>query len=444
MDSDPYLHMFSDMFSGAFTGTDFILIALTVVLTIVNAIVSGSEVALFSLTQSEIADLHTDTSPQAHRISNLLKHPDRLSSAIFITFIFLNITIAALLFYLFYSKFPYFSTPYGIILSVVIIVAYVLLFLEFLPKIIASQKPMHYVRKNHRLILLIYKLQFPLSVLLTKTTDVFSRYSIEKKYDISFEDLSTALELTSDNAPSMEEKDMLEGIIRFRDKTVENIMVSRSDMIAIDIETPFSEVIRFIVAAGFSRIPVFEENPDNIKGILYVKDLLPHIDKIDNFRWQSLIRPAYFVPGTKRVDDLLEEFRANKNHMAIIVDEYGGTSGIVTMEDILEEIVGDISDEYDEEESPLYTLMPDGTYVFEGKTSLEDFIEITGVPKKDFEKIGEEADTIAGLMLELRGDFPKLKEKIEFRGYGFKVEEMNDRRIIKVIFIPKDKKAAGQ
>ena len=276
----------------------------------------------------------------------------------------------------------------------------------------------------------------PFSSLLVRTSNIFSRSTIRKRYEISMDDLSKALEITSGEIKHEQEKDMLEGIIRFRDTTVNDILVSRTDVVAINIETQFTEVIRFIVEAGFSRIPVFDENPDNIKGILYVKDLLPHLGKADNFRWQSLIRPAYFVPGTKRIDDLLEEFRANKNHMAIVVDEYGGTTGIVTMEDILEEIVGDISDEYDEEEKPFYTIAQDGSYIFEGKTSLEDFIEVTGVPERDFEKLQEEADTIAGLMLELKGDFPKRKELVEYKKYGFQAEEMSKRRIVKVRFIP--------
>lgn len=249
------------------------------------------------------------------------------------------------------------------------------------------------------------------------------------------EDLSKALEITSDEISRDQEKEMLEGIIRFRDKSVDDIKISRSDMIAINIQTLFVDVIDFIVEAGFSRIPVYEDNPDNIKGILYVKDLLPHLGKPHNFKWQSLIRSAYFVPGAKRIDDLLEEFRSNKIHMAIVVDEYGGTSGLVTMEDILEEIVGDISDEYDEE-LPLYTIATDGTYIFEGKTPLEDFIKITNVPEKDFEAMSDEVDTLAGLLLELKGDFPKRKETFTYKKYTFQAEEMSKKRIIKVRYIP--------
>ncbi len=426
MDPDPLPFISSEVQAAALSVADYILIVLTLVLTYINAIISGSEIAFFSLSQEETEELNTDTRPGSVRVSKLLREPEKLLSAIVISYNSLNITIVTLLFYLL-NLTPYFSgSDNKVILKLLIIIAFILLFVEFIPKTYA----------NSRFIQILNKLMAPFSSLLVRTSNIFSKSVIQKRYEISMDDLSKALEITSGEIKQEQEKDMLEGIIRFKDKTVDHILVSRSDMVAIDIATPFREVIRFIVEAGFSRIPVFEENPDNIKGILYVKDLLPHLIKTDNFRWQSLIRPAYFVPGTKRIDDLLEEFRANKNHMAIVVDEYGGTTGIVTMEDILEEIVGDISDEYDEEVKPFYTIAPDGSYIFEGKTSLEDFIEVTGVPERDFEKLQEDVDTIAGLMLELKGDFPKRKELVKYKRYGFQAEEMSKRRIMKVRFIP--------
>jgi len=436
LDPDPLPFISSEVQAAALSVADYILIVLTLVLTYINAIISGSEIAFFSLSQEETEELNTDTRPGSVRVSKLLREPEKLLSAIVISYNSLNITIVTLLFYLL-NLTPYFSgSDNKVILKLLIIIAFILLFVEFIPKTYASQRSLTFARNNSRFIQILNKLMAPFSSLLVRTSNIFSKSVIQKRYEISMDDLSKALEITSGEIKQEQEKDMLEGIIRFRDKTVDHILVSRSDMVAIDIATPFREVIRFIVEAGFSRIPVFEENPDNIKGILYVKDLLPHLIKTDNFRWQSLIRPAYFVPGTKRIDDLLEEFRANKNHMAIVVDEYGGTTGIVTMEDILEEIVGDISDEYDEEVKPFYTIAPDGSYIFEGKTSLEDFIEVTGVPERDFEKLQEDVDTIAGLMLELKGDFPKRKELVKYKRYGFQAEEMSKRRIMKVRFIP--------
>ena len=436
MDPDPLSFIYPDIQAAAFSAADYLLIVLTLVLTFINAVISGSEIAFFSLNQEETEKIHTDTDHKSVRASQLLQKPEKLLSAIVISYNFLNITIVTLFFYLL-NLIPFFSGSHNkIILELLVIIVFILLFVEIIPKTYASRRSLQFVRNNSRFITILNKLMAPFSSLLVRTSNIFSRSTIRKRYEISMDDLSKALEITSGEIKHEQEKDMLEGIIRFRDKTVNDILVSRTDVVAINIETQFTEVIRFIVEAGFSRIPVFDENPDNIKGILYVKDLLPHLGKADNFRWQSLIRPAYFVPGTKRIDDLLEEFRANKNHMAIVVDEYGGTTGIVSMEDILEEIVGDISDEYDEEEKPFYTIAQDGSYIFEGKTSLEDFIEVTGVPERDFEKLQEEADTIAGLMLELKGDFPKRKELVEYKKYGFQAEEMSKRRIVKVRFIP--------
>ncbi len=439
MDPDPLSFLQSEVTTLSLSAVHYFIFAFTLVLIIINAIVSGSEISFFSLTASETEEINTSTDKKSRRVSELLRHPEKLMGTIVITYNFLNIIIITLLFYLL-NLFPYFSgTGNQIILEIFIILIVTLLFVEIIPKFYASHNALKFSRHNSLLIKWVYKLMNPFSSLLVKTSNIFNRSVLQKKYEISMDDLSKALEITSNEIKHEQEKDMLEGIIRFKDKIVDDILVSRSDMVALDLDTAFRKVITFIIDAGFSRIPIFEENPDNIKGILYVKDLLPHLEKGDNFRWQSLIRPAYFVPATKRIDDLLEEFRANKNHMAIVVDEYGGTMGIVTMEDILEEIVGDISDEYDEEAKPLFTMAQDGSYIFEGKTTLEDFLKITDTPEKDFVKFMDEADTIAGLMLELKGDFPKRKETVEYKKYAFQAEEMSKRRIMKVRFFIPDK-----
>ncbi len=436
MDSDPLVNSVFPI--SGLSVPDYFLIGLTFLLIVINFIISGAEVAFFSLSRKDSpGSFPEETNPKAERVKKLLNAPERLLGAIVIAYHFLNILIISLLFYLL-SKLPFFNTGSGYRwLSVVVVGGFVVVLLEIIPKIFASVNPKKFSIRHIRLIEITNQVMKPFSYLLAKTTGLLSKSGIQKKYGISMDDISRALEITSNEITQDREKDMLEGIIRFKDKTVDDIMISRSSMVALDIETPFTSVIDFIVNAGFSRIPAYEENPDNIKGILYVKDLLPYIDRKDDFRWQSLIRPAYFVPSAKRIDDLLEEFRTNKKHMAIVVDEYGGTKGIVTLEDILEEIVGDISDEYDEEEKPPYTVAADGSYIFEGTTSLEDFIEITGVPEKDFEKMMDEVDTIAGLMLELKGDFPKRKETIEYKDYSFQAEEMSKIRITKVRFSTK-------
>ena len=253
-----------------------------------------------------------------------------------------------------------------------------------------------------------------------------------KSHNISVDELSQALELT-DKAELSDENNILEGIIRFGGETAKEVMTSRLDVVDLDIRTPFKDVMKCIVDNAYSRIPVYAGSRDNIKGVLYIKDLLPHVNKGDNFRWQSLIRPAYFVPETKMIDDLLRDFQANKIHIAIVVDEFGGTSGIVTMEDIIEEIVGEIHDEYDDEERT-YAVLNDHTWVFEAKTLLTDFFKITKLDEDDFERIVGDADTLAGLLLEIKGEFPVLHEKVSYMNYEFEVLEMDNRRILKVKF----------
>ena len=253
---------------------------------------------------------------------------------------------------------------------------------------------------------------------------------VKENYNISVDELSQALELTDKNDIS-DEQSMLQGIIRFGGETAKEVMTPRPDIVGLDIQTPFPEVIRCIIDNAYSRIPIYQRSRDNIKGILYIKDLLPHLDKGNTFRWQSLIRPPYFVPETKMLDDLLREFQQNKVHMAIVVDEFGGTSGLVTMEDIIEVIVGEINDEYDEDERT-YIKFNDSTYIFEGKTLLSDFYKIVGTDEDSFEDVVGEADTLAGLLLELKGEFPKRHEKLTYRNFTFEILEMDERRILKV------------
>lgn len=411
--------------------TDYALIILLILLIIINAIVSGSQIALFNLEKNIPDNLSIADEKRKIRILNLLKKPEKLLSSLVLSYHLLNVTITVFTVYLL-NQLPYFvlNSRKSLILEVLIAVCLILFFIEFIPKQIAGKHSMRFALNNVALIESINRFISPISSLLTKI-GIFNKSSIPSgPISLYNDELSESEELSRE-----QEKEMLEGIIRFRDKNVDDIKVSRGDMIAINIQSPFTEVIGFIVEAGYSRIPVFEETHDHIQGILYVKDLLPHIGKPPNFKWQTLIRSAYFVPGTKRIDDLLEEFRANKIHMAIVVDEYGGTSGLITMEDILEEIVGDISDEYDEE-FPLYTIATDGSYIFEGKTPLEDFIKIANLPEKDFELMSDEVDTLAGLLLELKGDFPKRKEHFTYKNYKFQAEEMSKKRILKVRYFP--------
>ena len=247
---------------------------------------------------------------------------------------------------------------------------------------------------------------------------------------LSVDDLEQALELT-DEEDLKDEKNMLEGIVRFGDETAKEVMTSRQDIVDLDFKSKFHEVIKCIVENNYSRIPVYQDSIDNIRGILYIKDLLPHLSKPDTFRWQSLIRPPYFVPETKKIDDLLREFQENKVHIAIVVDEFGGTSGLITMEDILEEIVGEINDEYDEEEKN-YVRINANTYVFEGKTLLSDFFKIMDLDNETFEEVEGDADSLAGLLLEIKGDFPELHERIDYKNFTFEVTALDEHRISKI------------
>lgn len=423
----------------ALSVTDYILIGLLLLLILINIFVSSSEVAFFSLESNDIDVLKSSSSPNKARLLETLTNSDKLLASILIAYNVINVAIITLLIY-FFNRYPFFTSSEGSILLLFISIAIVLILLiEILPKLYASHNPLKVVKRNIRGVMLIDAIVSPFSSFLVRFTNVFSQSSEHRKHEISMDDLSKALELTSNEASyEQQDKDMLEGIIRFREKDVSDILISRADMFALCFNVSFKELIESIKEAGFSRIPIFEDNEDQIRGILYVKDLLPHIGKPDNFKWKTLIRSAYFVPGNKRIDELLEEFRANKNHMAIVVDEYGGTTGIVTMEDILEEIVGDISDEYDNDEKT-YSNELDGSFIFDGKTPLVDFLRVVEISERDFDEMLENVDTLAGLILELNGTFPKQKETFKYLAYTFQAEEMDKRRIVKVRYIPPEK-----
>ena len=411
-------------------------IILLLLLILINALISAFESTFKRINTDEAEELHTSQQPSKIRLSRLLRKPERVLSSVSLANHLLNLIIILLI-----IAQPWNNERLAVISGDMLFIrsaisfAVIIIFIYFLPRKTAIHHPLRFSEKNVNLIRWIDLLMAPLSGMLVRANTALIPSRAQNRHDISVDELSKALGITSDEARGEQEKELLEGIIRFRDKMVGDIFVSRTNMVALDILTPFREVIRFIVDAGYSRIPVYVENADTIKGILYVKDLLPHLDKTGNFKWQSLIRPAYILPTTKRIDDLLEEFRSQKNHMAIVVDEYGGTAGLVTMEDILEEIVGDISDEYDEEQ-PFFSMTPDGAYLFEGETPLEEFIRLTGLPEKDFETMLEEANTLAGLLLELKGDFPKRKESFTYRNHHFVAEEMSKKRITMVRYIP--------
>lgn len=430
MDPDSLPLLFSSLtFSPASVG-DIITLIFAVVFLGFSAFISASEIAFFSLSPQDINELEEEKKPQDILIKSLLARSEYLLATILIANNLVNVAVVMLCTFFINNIIDFSNTPIlGFIFQTIILTFLLLLFGEIMPKIYASHNALKFARKSSHTLQILQRVFYPLGNFLVKSTQLINKHVSHKNTNISMNELSQALEMTK--VDINEEKAMLEGIIKFGGKTVAEIMTSRIDMTDIDIKTNFKNLIKNIVENGYSRLPVYDGNEDNIKGIIYIKDLLPYLDRDENFHWQNLLRNPYFVPEMKMIDDLLEEFRSQKIHMAIVVDEFGGTSGIVTMEDILEEIVGEISDEYDDEEKQ-YTKIDNNTYIFEGKTLLNDFYKITGIPESDFVEISDEAETLAGLILEIKQDFPIAKEKINYGIYTFVVLEMNKRRIIKV------------
>ena len=435
MDPDSYLCRLADLFDGvtvtAPTIGAIIAILLAVLLLYASGFVSASEIAFFSLSPVDLSEIEEGKHTSDRRISALLNDSERLLATILISNNFVNVTIIMLCNYFFASTIHFGnSVILEFLLITVVLTFLLLLFGEIMPKIYSAQNTLKFCRKAAPAISFLKKFFSPLSALLVRSSFLVNRCVAKRNYNISVDELSQALELT-DKSEISEESNILEGIIRFGEETAKEVMTSRLDMVDLEINTPYSDVLKCIVENAYSRIPVYAESRDNIKGILYIKDLLPHLGKGDNFRWQTLVRPAYFVPETKMIDDLLRDFQENKIHIAIVVDEFGGTSGIVTMEDIIEEIVGEINDEYDDEERT-YVKLNDRTYIFEAKTLLSDFYKIMKADPALFEKVEGDADTLAGLLLEIKGEFPVLHERLDYGNYHFEVLEMNTRRILKV------------
>ena len=403
-----------------------------------SALISASEVAFFSLDPQTINELEESERKTDKNILRLLHTPQRLLATILVGSNFLNVAVILLLTNFTTSILDFDKAPFlGFIFQAIFITFVLLLFGEIMPKVYATQYAKKSALKAIPVITALGKIMNPLvSFLVNSTSVVNARLAKHTRSNISMDELSHALELTSNSKD--EDTEILEGIIKFGNIQVVDIMTSRLDMVVVDIKTNYKQLLDIIIKSGYSRIPVYGENRDNIKGLLYSKDLLPHLDKPANFRWQSLVRQAYFVPETKMIDDLLNEFQSNKVHLALVVDEYGGISGLITLEDILEEIVGDISDEYDNEEQ-LFTKIDNHTFIFEAKILLNDFFKIAEIEEDDFVKVTDEVETLAGLILEIKGDIPAKNERIDYGQYVFEIMAVDNRRIKKVkLFIKND------
>lgn len=405
--------------------------ALTVALLclLLSGFISGSEIAFFSLNPSSTEDL--DESSNGRTVLRLLAKPERLLATVLIANNLVNVTIVVLTNFALGPIFNSMPEWLSFVLQTVLLTFLILLFGEIAPKLIANSNPRRFALMAAPGMNFFSSLFSPMSRLLVGSTSFVKHVVTKQTPSISTDDLSQALEIT--DVETSTDKQMLEGILRFGDTAASEIMTPRIDITDLDIEDSFDQVMKTVIDSGFSRLPVCEGSRDNIRGILYSRDLLPYIGQKPDpaFAWQSLLREPYYVPESRLIDDLLEDFRRRRIHLAIVVDEFGGTQGIVTMEDVLEEIVGDINDEYDDDDKT-YRQLREGTYEFEGKTLLTDFFRITGLDPDDYEDVAEDAETLAGMLLSIKGDFPKEKEPMEYGRCRFLVTDIEAHRIRRV------------
>ncbi|TQD38589.1 gliding motility-associated protein GldE [Haloflavibacter putidus] len=412
---------------------DIFGLVLLLLLLVCSALISGSEVALFSLKPTDFEVESGELSAKQQILVRLLDRPKKLLATILVTNNFVNIALVLLFdslgdVVLGDLNIIWYGINLQFIIEVVVITFLILLFGEILPKIYASRNRVAFSNFMAYPLGFLDKFFAVFSLPMRHVTVLIHRRLGKQKSNFSVDQLSQALELTSEEDTTQEEQKILKGIVSFGNTETKQVMCPRMDVFAISIEENFSKVVKEIVENGFSRIPVYEENLDTIKGILYIKDLLPYLDKTD-FEWQKLLREPYFVPENKKLDDLLNDFKLKKNHLAIVVDEYGGTSGLISLEDIIEEIVGDISDEFDDEDL-IFSQLDEKNFVFEGKTSLKDFYRVIDLEDPSlFEENKGEAETIAGLLLEISGGFPKRNESIIFENYTFVIEAIDNKRI---------------
>jgi putative hemolysin len=424
---DPELKSLQFIFLSAINISTILSFLLLFILLLFSALISGAEVAIFSLTKLDIEDETSDKRIEV--ISILLERPKKLLATILVANNFINIAVVILFAYLGDVLFANINSELvKFILEVVVITFLILLFGEILPKIYASRNRVKFAKLMAYPIKVLDVLFSPLSLPMRAITLTIHSRLGKQKSNLSVDQLSQALELTSHQDTSAEEQKILQGIVSFGNTDTKQVMKPRIDIFALSTQDTFEEIIPQIIEKGYSRIPVFNENIDNIQGILYVKDLLPYTNKT-NFNWTELLRNPFFVPENKKLDDLMSEFQERKVHLAVVVDEYGGTSGLISLEDVIEEIVGDISDEFDDEDL-IYSKLDDKNYVFEAKTALKDFYKVIKLEDDSlFEDQKGEAETLAGFVLEISGKFPKRNSKIKFENYLFSIEALDKKRI---------------
>jgi gliding motility-associated protein GldE len=400
------------------------------VLLLGSALMSASEVAFFSLGPEDLEKLKTNKDKKSKTVLNLYGNPEKLLSTVLVANNTINIAVVLLAAFLSLRIFDFSSEPVlGFIINVIIITFVLLFFGEVMPKVYASRNHISIALFMAYPLVMLQKLFKPVTSLLIFSSSFVKKRSGTQRSNISMDDLSDALELTSEDFT--EDEKILKGIVNFGNINVSAIMCPRIHVTAIDIKSGFDKIVPVIISSGFSRIPVYSGSFDSVKGILYAKDVLPYTNNPANFKWQALLRPPYFVPETKKINDLLKEFQTKKIHMAVVIDEYGGTSGIITLEDILEEIVGEITDESDEDEL-LFRKLDEKTYIFEAKILLNDFCKVVNIEEELFETVRGESETLGGLILELTGEIPQKDQVIEYGDFVFRIESA-DRRKIKEI-----------
>ncbi len=440
MDDDPYPSMLllaeiAEVSAGFWLINGLFFIALLVF----SALISGSEVAFFSLTQQDLRDLQTKADEKSQLVLKLVATPQRLLGTILILNVFLKVSLVTLSTFMSWTYFGIQGAGLPLVISQVLIIVLLLVFLgEVIPRAYANDLRVAYAKASVQTIYVFSIILGPLSSLLNGISNVIERRIDKKGYSLSVNELQQALEITAENTTT-EEKDILKGIVNFGTLTVRQVMQSRMDLTAVDITMDFHELMDKINKSGYSRIPVYNETIDHIEGILYIKDLLNHIDKEEDFEWQKLIRKAMFVPEYKKVDALLKDFKNKRVHMAIVVDEYGGTSGLVTLEDLIEEIIGEINDEFDDVEDVSFKQLDEQTYVFEGKVSLNDFFKKLEIDPQVFDEVRGENESLGGLLLELNTRLPKSGTKIVYDRIEFTVIAVDAKKIKKVkVFVQPD------
>lgn len=405
-----------------------IALACAVLALVISGFVSGSEIAYFSLTPEQCDEL--ENTPKGATVMSMVTKPEKLLATILIANNLVNVTIVILCNFALGPIFEGMSALLSFILQTVILTFLILLFGEILPKLVANSNNMRWVRWSAGAVKALMTGFSPVSALLVRSSGIVNRVVTKQEHDVTPEELSQALEITDVKAG--DEKEMLEGILKFGDTTADEVMTPRVDMTCLDVADTFDDVMKVVTESGYSRLPVCDGTQDNITGVLYSRDLLPYIGKADaDFDWHKLLREPYFVPESRMIDDLLEDFRRRRIHMAIVIDEFGGTQGLVTMEDVLEEIVGDINDEYDDEEKT-YRRLPDDTFIFEGKTLLGDFFRVTGLDEEDYADVAADCETLAGMLLAIKGDFPKEKEPLVYGRCRFLILDISGHRIASV------------